>query len=284
MMKWLCVWLLLISAPLCYGQDGFIAGSTKLAFWRVGQKATTVIVLHGGPGATHQYLRPEFDALSQTAQVIYYDQRGCGKSAPASSYTWQDHLADLKRLKNTLAKNQQVFLAGSSWGSFLAILYAYTYPQDVKGVILSGTVTWTGQEEEYHRDTLLTKRVVKSQKGSIGETGLVSRQTPGGVSQQDTVSISKEIELTSGLPQYEPVMSMVSAPKAARLKQINVPILLFNGSKSVHFDGAREYLELFPHVRVQTVGDAGHDPWLRDPKVFFSICNEFIRDNTERSK
>ncbi|MFD2938339.1 alpha/beta fold hydrolase, partial [Spirosoma flavum] len=282
MRTWLLLFFLVNTTYLSYGQDGFIPGLPKLAYWQVGQQPTTVIVLHGGPGATHQYLRPEFDALTKTARVIYYDQRGCGKSDPAAGYTWQEHVADLKRLMNTLAKNQPVFLAGSSWGSFLAVLYAYTYPQDVKGVILTGTVTWLGQEGVYQRNSLLTKRVVKALKGSIGETGLVSRQTPGAALQQDTVSISKEIEITSGLPQYEPVHSLISGPKAERLKQIRLPILLFNGTKSVHFDGASEYLALFPQIRVQTVRDAGHDPWLRDPNLFFSISNDFIRDITDK--
>ncbi|GAB4027471.1 hypothetical protein GCM10028773_58860 [Spirosoma koreense] len=281
MRTWLLFFFLSNGIYLSYGQDGFITGSPKLAYWQIGQNPTTVIVLHGGPGATHQYLRPEFDNLTKTARLIYYDQRGCGKSDPASGYTWQEHVADLKRLLTTLAKNQQVFLAGSSWGSFLAILYAYTYPQDVKGLILTGTIAWPGQEQVYRRDSLLTKRVVKVLQGSIGETGLVFRQTPGSAIQQDTVSISKPIEMTSGLPQYEPVHSLIAAPKAERLKQIKVPILLFNGTKSVQFDGASEYLTLFPNVRIQTVHDAGHDPWLRDPNLFFSISNEFISAHTD---
>jgi proline iminopeptidase len=260
-----------------YGQDGFVKGEPSLAYWQIGQKNAIVIVLHGGPGATHQYLRPEFDALAKTARVIYYDQRGCGKSDSATSYTWQDHVADLKRLINTLAKDQKVFLAGSSWGSFLAILYAYKYPNDVKGLILTGTVAWLGEEKPYKRDSLIAKRTIKAMKGSIGETGLVSRQTSKGAIQQDTIFIGKEIEINSGLPQYEPVMSMVSAPKAERLQQIRVPVLLFNGTRGQRSDGAKEYLKLFHDVQVNTITDAGHDSWLRDPNLFFSISNEFIR-------
>ena len=61
-----------------WGQDGFIGQSPALAYWTVGNKKEVVIVLHGGPGAGHQYLRPEWDNLSSIAKVIYYDQRGCG--------------------------------------------------------------------------------------------------------------------------------------------------------------------------------------------------------------
>lgn len=46
----------------------------------------------------HAYLRPEFDRLAKVANVIYYDQRGCGKSGKAARYLWQDHVSDLKRV------------------------------------------------------------------------------------------------------------------------------------------------------------------------------------------
>lgn len=273
------VWL---STPLgLYGQDGFIEGKPRLAYWKVGQQRQTVIVLHGGPGAPHQYLRPEFDALSQTSTLIYYDQRGCGKSDRAPSYIWQDHVADLKRLIMTLAKNQKVILVGSSWGFVLATLYAYTYPGDVNGLILSGTITWQGEEKAYQREPMLTKRPIKSVRASMGELGIVSRQRPNSQVERDTVSISKEYEVTTGLPENEPTMSWVSAPKAERLKQIQVPILLFNGTRSVQFDGANEYVKLFPVVELVTLTEAGHDPWLRDPSLFFSISNKFIRKTSK---
>jgi proline iminopeptidase len=66
--------------PLASAQDGFIQGVPKLAYWQVGTKSETIIVLHGGPAVQHAYLRPEFDELQEMAKVIYYDQRGCGQS------------------------------------------------------------------------------------------------------------------------------------------------------------------------------------------------------------
>ena len=76
--------LLLITLSInSFAQDGFIPGKPALAYWSVGNKAETVIMLHGGPAAAHKYLRPEFDALKKVAKVIYYDQRGCGASDTA---------------------------------------------------------------------------------------------------------------------------------------------------------------------------------------------------------
>ena len=125
------VWL---STPLgLYGQDGFVEGEPRLAYWKVGQQRQTVIVLHGGPGAPHQYLRPEFDALSQTSTLIYYDQRGCGKSESAPSYIWQDHVADLKTTHHDPSQKPE----GDSGGLFLGIRFSYTLR-----LYLSGGCEW----------------------------------------------------------------------------------------------------------------------------------------------
>lgn len=66
----------------------------------MGEKNEIVIVLHGGPSVEHSYLRPEFDGLQKSVKIIYYDQRGCGQSAAAETYIWQEYLKDLRRIIN----------------------------------------------------------------------------------------------------------------------------------------------------------------------------------------
>jgi pimeloyl-ACP methyl ester carboxylesterase len=81
---------LLFSSQYVLGQDGFAGKSPSLAYWTVGNNNTQiVIVLHGGPGAAHDYLRSEWDRLTKIAKVIYYDQSGCGKSEYANGYSHQ---------------------------------------------------------------------------------------------------------------------------------------------------------------------------------------------------
>src|SRR3989337_991714 len=67
---------------------------------RIGSGPPTV-VLHGGPGAHHDYLLPGFDALARGRELIYYDQRGGGRS-PVSRDTpvgWKEQVADLEELR-----------------------------------------------------------------------------------------------------------------------------------------------------------------------------------------
>jgi proline iminopeptidase len=64
---------------------------------RVGD-GPAVVVLHGGPGAHHDYLLPQYDRLAQRRTLLYYDQRGGGRS-PVTRETpvgWREHVADLE--------------------------------------------------------------------------------------------------------------------------------------------------------------------------------------------
>lgn len=258
-----------------WAQDGFIGQNPKIAYWKIGYQKPIVIVIHGGPAVQHQYLRPEFDTLTKQATVIYYDQRGVGKSDTATRYAWQDHVADLEKLIKALANQQQVILAGSSWGSTLAMLYAYSHPQDVKGLILTGVYPWEGNNGLYTPFHTLSHP--KSVKGNIYESRINSKPTENGSIKRDTLQIAKELETYRGSPQSETRLSSKSAPSSESLKQIRVPVLLFNGTRTAHWDWANHYAKLFPIVEWHTIEEAGHDPWLNNPTLFFSISNAFIQ-------
>lgn len=269
--------ILLVNIYSAFGQDGLLKSHPHLAYWKVGSKSEIVFILHGGPATHHQYLRPEFDGLSESATILYYDQRGCGKSERGNSYTWQDHVQDLRRLILTLAPNKKVFLAGSSWGSILAILYVYTYPNSVKGVILSGTVRWMGEGRSYLRTSEFQYN--KPHKQPMREKILIKSPRPNGKFEQDTVEVSKLLEVESGIQLQETMASLISAPVADSLTRIFVPMIIFNGIRSARYDWVEEYTRLFPKAELVTFPVAGHDPWFSDPRQFARLCNDFIIRN-----
>src|SRR5215207_1742134 len=103
---------------------------------RIGRGPPTV-VLHGGPGAHHDYLLPGFDSLAGNRELIYYDQRGGGRS-PVSRETpvgWREHVADLEDLRQQWGL-EHLTLAGYSWGGLLALLYSIEFPDRVTRLAL----------------------------------------------------------------------------------------------------------------------------------------------------
>src|SRR5881398_2795972 len=105
-----------------------------------------VVVLHGGPGAHHDYLLPQYDRLagdggSRGARggraLLYYDQLGGGRS-PVTRDTpvgWREQVADLEALRRHRAIDGLALL-GYSWGALLAVLYALEHPARVERLAL----------------------------------------------------------------------------------------------------------------------------------------------------
>lgn len=83
-----------------------------------------LLVLHGGPGAHHDYLLPQMLELARDRECLFYDQRGGGKSKSddRSPVTWKAHVADLARVVGELDPGP-LTLVGYSWGGMLALLY-----------------------------------------------------------------------------------------------------------------------------------------------------------------
>lgn len=89
-----------------------------------------VIVLHGGPGAHHDYLLPGFDALATGRTLRYYDQRGGGRSVVdrETPVGWREQVDDLGALIDHWDLAPATLL-GYSWGGLLAMLYAVEHPE-----------------------------------------------------------------------------------------------------------------------------------------------------------
>ncbi len=96
-----------------------------------------LVLISGGPGATHHYFHPHFSQAKEFARVIYYDQRGCGLSdyEKGQGYTVEQAVNDLENLRKALNIDKWVLL-GHSYGGFLAPYYAVNYPHSVAGLVL----------------------------------------------------------------------------------------------------------------------------------------------------
>ena len=88
--------------------------------------APRLLVLHGGPGASHDYLLPQLLHLAERHDVLLYDQRGGGRSRTddRAPITWRTHVADLAAvIREHGLDRSPLRLAGYSWGGLLAMLY-----------------------------------------------------------------------------------------------------------------------------------------------------------------
>jgi proline iminopeptidase len=95
-----------------------------------------VLIVHGGPGIGHAYLRP-LDAWADEFEVVYYDQRGSGGSpvGDVNEVSFGGGIADLDALRRALGI-ERVSLVGHSFGAILALLYASQHPESTRSLVL----------------------------------------------------------------------------------------------------------------------------------------------------
>ena len=118
--------------------------------WGNPDASTTTIFLHGGPGGQiRDKHKGAFDPKTQ--HVIFFDQRGCGRSTPYGSLENNDTnklIEDISKIAD--AFNIKTFvLHGSSWGSTLALAYALAHPERVYALVIGGIFTGSKAEIDW---------------------------------------------------------------------------------------------------------------------------------------
>jgi proline iminopeptidase len=137
------------------------AGPQRVWTKRTGNNpATKMLMLHGGPGATHEYLLA-FDSYLPAAGVefYYYDQLGSGWSDQpddASLWTIERYVDEVEQVRRALELTKENFvLYGQSWGGILAIEYALAHQEHLKGLVISNMMASIPAYNAYAADVLI---------------------------------------------------------------------------------------------------------------------------------
>jgi proline iminopeptidase len=252
---------------------------------RYGDGPTTVVVLHGGPGFSHSYLLPEWKRIIDSSRrVVFYDQRGCGKSTRRGPYTWQQHVEDLDRLirESQPATGGPVILAGTSWGSWLALLYTKSHPERITALVLSGAPAWP--------DTAaVAKRYNRLSRPMRATVDSINAGLPASVFAADSSMVAKGFA-SGPFGQFAPRLgaycidanaaiwaSLRTVPPLDSLRSIAVPVLIVHGTeKSTIPDGALALAAVLPHAVLDAIRGAAHDPWYEQPDSTFAAINAFL--------
>jgi proline iminopeptidase len=157
------------------GRDDALAGGARMIHvttpagdYRVWVKRTgnnpelRLLLLHGGPGATHQYLEACDSYLPGAGiEYYYYDQLGSGFSdQPDEPSLWDlDRFVDeVEQVRRALGLDAGNFvLYGQSWGGILAIEYALAHQQHLRGLVISNMMSSVPAYNAYAEEVLMPK-------------------------------------------------------------------------------------------------------------------------------
>lgn len=118
-----------------------------------------LLLLNGGPGATHEYFECMESFLpAEGIEIIYYDQLGCGNSDnPKDTSMWDlpRYVEEVEQVRKALnLTNENFYLLGHSWGGILAMEYALKYQQNLKGLIISNMMASAPEYGKYAYEVL----------------------------------------------------------------------------------------------------------------------------------
>lgn len=250
-----------------------------------------VVVLHGGPGAHHDYLLPGFDALAPGRELRYYDQRGGGQSAVGRDVPvgWREHVADLEALR-ALWGLERLTLAGYSWGGLLALLYATAHPSRVERLALvSPAPAWRAARDEFEQrfEARTMAPALQEARRTLRESGLRERDPAAHAARLFELAVAgyfhDPARATSLTPfrvtertRAEVWRSLGDFDLRPALRTLDVPALVLHGDDDpIPAAAAREAAECL-RAEWHLIPDCGHVPYVEAPAVFHDVMDAFL--------
>jgi len=273
-------------------REGMVAvRGVELFVRRVGQ-GSPAVVLHGGPGAHHDYLLPGFDALADGRELIYYDQRGGGRSPVARDVAvgWTEHVADLEALR-TAWRLERLTLAGYSWGGLLALLYAVSHPGRVgRLALVSPAPAWRAAREQF--EGAFARRnldpAFQEARRQLRESGLRERDPAAFQQRIFELSVApyffdpaRARELTpfrvTGRTQQEVWQSLGDFDLRPRLPELRgIPALVIHGEEDpIPIEAARTAAGLIG-AEFHALPRCGHVPYVEAFEAFRTLVSGFL--------
>ncbi len=305
------------SAPypvLARAQSGYITtpDSARL-FYRVeGRGTDTIIAIHGGPGMDLESIRADFAPLAAKHVIIFYDQRGDGRSTLPADTTQlfaPRQVADLDAVRRHF-KLAHVTLVAHSYGPLLAASYAIAHPDIVRRMVFFGPVPPMRGDFWQRFGKSVGTRLDSAQLAKMADAGRRMNDSAG-----DTKSACRDfwaIGMRPRLAEPDRTMSLVKADLCATdargmryglstgnrvimgsygnwdiraaLHNVAAPTLIVHGEEeSIPMDLVEEWAKSLPHGTLLRVPRAAHFTYAERPEIVWPAVEKFLA-STRKSR
>ena len=284
-------------------REGYVdAGSGVRLFYRLlGTGGDPVVLIHGGPGFTSDYLADDMAPLARTWSVFIYDQRGIGKStlvSDAAGLAAQRYVEDLEAIRKHLGL-EQLTLLGHSWGAAPAALYAMQYPQRVRRMILVGTIPFRRSELAAAFEKMAAGRDSVTQR-RMAELSAIRKANPSDLSACQeyyrlwftpffaarSAADRMQGNVCAGSPaslENKPFVDQFTFPSlgdwdwTTSLSTAIAPTLIIHGELDpLPIESARKWATTMPNARLVELKGIGHFPHVEAPEAFFEAVRRFL--------
>jgi proline iminopeptidase len=279
--------------------SGFTRSTDVPLYWCAygPEGAPRLLVLHGGPGADHRYLLPQFLDLTPEYELVFYDQRGGGQSKESipSVITWQTQVRDLAAVIAELAV-APLSLMGYSWGGLLALLYASesaagrTAPTPTRLALVDPAPVTRGFRAQF--ETEFARRqagpAIQELRAELAGSGL--KETDPVAYRQRAFEISvagyfhdprRATDLTpfrvAGRVQQSVWESLGEFDLTGALAAVHCPTIIVHGRQDPIPIQSSESIARAMRATIVPLEDCGHVPYVEQREKLFAELREFLR-------
>lgn len=269
-------------------------GGTELFYDDLGGDGLLCLVMHGGLGLDHTYLRPALDRLAPRLRVVYYDHRSNGRSGrpPLETLTMEQLADDAVGLAEHLGADRAI-VVGHSYGGFIAQETALRHPDRVAGLVLLNTTPGKlgatedpadpqGDPPPPEQAALMARPV-----GTEDElAALMSDLAPFYLHRLDADvlrALMREMIFTPDT-MVRAFQVLSSWSSVERLPKIACPTLVIGGRHDT-FTSAPQSQRIalrVPGATLHIFEQSGHFPWLEEPEAFWTLVAGWLDQQADR--
>jgi L-proline amide hydrolase len=291
--------------------EGFVPFGEWQTWYRVTgdlhSNSTPLVVAHGGPGCSHDYLLA-LAAIAETGRpVVHYDQIGGGRSTHLPErggdfWTVDLFLDELTNLLHALGINDRYFLLGQSWGGMLGAEHAIRRPAGLKALVISNSpasmALWSSEAKILRSQLDPEVEAVLDRHEAAGTTSdpeyLEAQQVYYDLHVCRVVPNPPEMIATTDLLSEDPtVYNVMNGPNeffcigtlkdwsvVDQVHRISAPTLLCSG----RFDEAtpatvQPYFDSIPDVRWEIFENSSHMPFIEETQQYLAVIESFLGEH-----
>jgi proline iminopeptidase len=273
------------------------------------EDAPRLLMLHGGPGASHDYMLPQMLALADEYRLIFYDQRGGGrsKSDDRSPITWKTHVTDLAALVRELSL-EPLTLVGYSWGGLLALLYSIAAaggfrdegivltasapaPAPVRMVLICPAPATAAFRAQFSEELARRQRApwIAEERAAIAASGVRARDPAAYAKRIFELGVAgyfadpaRARELTPfrviARVQQSVWESLAGYDITDKLPLVEAPTLVLHGAHDAIPLGSSEMIaSALPASELVVLDESAHVPYVEGQDAFFAAVRDFLQ-------
>lgn len=310
-LPWIVMWVLACHAaapPTPGGRpaEGYVAGDGAALFYRmVGAGPDVLVMIHGGPGMDMGYMVPDFRPLAERHRLLFYDQRGGGRSerlrGDPTLYTMARHVADLEALRRHFGLPRMTLVA-HSFGPAIAASYAMAHPERVARMIFLGPVPPRAGDMEARYGATIDSRLTAGERAEMGklEQAMVHGADPvqacraywaiavkPRVARPELASRVTGDFCSAGAEAIRSGMGVAGPHTQASLgawdfrpglAAVTAPTLILHGeADAIPMDLVEEWVTAMPDARLVKIPGASHFPYVERPDLVWPAIESFLQ-------